>query len=445
MTDSRDTTSPPDGPAGPAAEPPLPPLAGVRVVDLTTFLSGPFCTQILGDLGADILKIESPGGDSSRAIPPHFLGPDSVYYLANNRNKRSVCLDLKSPRGLDLVRRLISLSDVVVENYRPGVCERLGLDVPAIRRAQPGLVWASISGFGQYGPRHEQPAYDMIVQALSGVMSLTGEPDGPSVRLGIPAGDLVAGMYTAIGIAAALVGREAKGEGKTLDVSMLDSQLTMLSYQAAYSIFSGTTPPRQGSSHDSIPTYRKFDGGDGREFVVTANTERMWRSMCEIVGHAELADDERFADGTRRLRNRESLWALLEAALSERPAAEWVELLVDGGVPAALIKTAPEALAEAAEGGRNMVVNLQAPDGRAVSVLGNPIIYSPAADVDARFPPVKGEHTEEVLVTELGLERAELDELRDEGVIAGPVGGADPGPEGAPGTGTAGGLRLHAN
>lgn len=394
-----------------------PPLAGVRVLDLTTFLSGPFCTQILGDLGADVLKVEGPDGDSSRAIPPHFLDSESVYYLANNRNKRSISLNIKTGAGLDLLMQLFARSDVVVENFRPGVCERLGIDIAAIRRDHPRLIWASISGFGQFGARRAQPAYDMIVQALSGVMSLTGEPGGPAVRLGIPAGDLVAGMYAAIGIAAALAGRAESGEGRTLDISMLDSQLTMLSYQGAYAMYSGVNPPRQGSAHDSIPTYRKFDGGDGREFVVTANTERMWKAMCEIVGRPEMATDERFADGALRLANRESLWALLESAFAERPAAAWVDLLMRGGVPAAMIKTVPEALAEAEEAERNMVLRLRADDGREVSVLGNPIVFSPPAPVNPAFPPRQGENTDEVLTTDLGLDPIQILKLREAGVL----------------------------
>jgi crotonobetainyl-CoA:carnitine CoA-transferase CaiB-like acyl-CoA transferase len=284
--------------AVPAADARPAPLNGVRVVDLTTFLSGPFCTQILADLGAEIIKVEPFGGDSSRAIPPHFVGDDSAYYLGNNRSKRSIALDLKSPEGLRIARDLIARSDVVVENFRPGVCERLGLDVDALRAERPDLVWASISGFGQTGPWRDRPAYDMIVQALSGVMSLTGEVGRAPVRAGVPIGDLVAGLYAAIGVLAGLAerGRGVAG-GRTIDVSMLDCQLAMLSYQAVYAMHSGTTPAPQGRAHDSIPTYRAFTAGDGRALVVTANTERMWAGLCHVLGLSHLVDEPRFADG----------------------------------------------------------------------------------------------------------------------------------------------------
>jgi CoA:oxalate CoA-transferase len=264
-------------------QPEEPPLTGITVVDFTTFLSGPFCCQILGDLGARVIKVEPPAGDLTRSIPPHFVGPDSAYYLSTNRNKESVVIDLKNSAGRALARQLIEHGDVVVENYRPGVAARLGLDPRQLHEEHPQLIWASISGFGQTGPDRDRPAYDMIVQALSGAMSLTGEPGRPAVRLGLPVGDLVAGMYAALGIIAALFDRTRTGKGRLLDVAMLDSLLSMLSYQGVYTTVSGIAPQPQGARHDSIPTYRTFTGGDGREFAVTANTERMWRTLCSVA------------------------------------------------------------------------------------------------------------------------------------------------------------------
>jgi crotonobetainyl-CoA:carnitine CoA-transferase CaiB-like acyl-CoA transferase len=264
-----------------------PPLEGVRVIDLTTFLSGPSATQLLGDLGADIIKVESLDGDSSRAIiGPTVLG-DSAYFLANNRNKRSIAIDLKSPRGLGVLKRLIAGADVVVENFRPGVTTRLGFDAETVVSTQPAIVWASISGFGQDGPLRDRPAYDMVVQALSGVMSLNGHPGSPAARLGIPVGDVVAGLYAVIGILAALQARHETGRGRIIDVSMLRGQLAMLSYQALYTHLDGVAPGPQGAGHDSIATYRTFKGGDGREFVVTANTPRMWEGLCRVLGVGE--------------------------------------------------------------------------------------------------------------------------------------------------------------
>lgn len=393
------------------------PLSGYRILDLTTFLSGPFCTQVLADLGADVVKVEAPSGDSSRAIPPHFVGEDSAYYLANNRNKRSMAIDIKSSDGLKLVRRLIGEVDVVVENFRPGVPARLGLDIKQICAEQPRLIWASISGFGQTGAMRGKPAYDMIVQALSGVMSLTGEPDRPSVRLGIPAGDTVAGLYTAIAINAALADRERSGSGRVIDVSMLDCQLAMLSYQSAYALIAGVTPQHQGARHDSIPTYRSFVAKDSRELVITANTERMWQGLCEGIGRPELAKDPRFSSDQKRLANRDTLWQILEPAFRGHTAAEWVETLSVRGVPVALIKTVPEALNDARESGRNMILPMQDEEGHSIEVVGNPVKFNGADNEAARYPPTLGQDAAEVLEDWLGIHAAEVEEMHKRGVL----------------------------
>lgn len=393
------------------------PLAGYRILDLTTFLSGPFCTQILADLGAEVVKLEAPEGDSSRHIPPHFVAGESAYYLGINRNKRSVAVDLKKPDGLALAKELIAVADVVVENYRPGVPARIGLDIDALRAAHPKLVWASISGFGQTGPWKDQPAYDMIVQALSGVMSLTGEIGRPAVRLGIPAGDMVAGMYASIAINAALADRERTGQGRVIDVSMLDCQLAMLSYQSTYALIAGTTPQPQGARHDSIPTYRSFTGGDGRELVITANTERMWKGLCVALDVQPLIDDPRFANGGLRLQNREALWPLLEAAFLRKSAADWIQPLQEQGVPVALIKNVPEALADARESGRGMVLPLASDAGEHIEVVGNPIKFPEGKAPASTYPPILGEHAEAVLGSWLGIPGAQVSEMMQSNVL----------------------------
>lgn len=392
------------------------PLAGVRVLDLTTFLSGPFATQLLSDLGAEVIKVEPPDGDSSRHIPPHFIDGDSAYYLANNRGKRSVCVDLKQPGGVDLVRRMVRQADVVVENYRPGVAVKLGLNPAEATHNNPQLIWASISGFGQSGQWRDRPAYDMIVQALSGAMSLTGEPGRPAVRLGIPAGDIVAGMYAVIGLLAALAEVRAGGRGRIVDVSMLDSMLTMLSYQAAYTMYSGQTPEPQGAKHDSIPTYRSFTGADGRELVVTANTERMWRGLCAALDLDGLVADERFDNARSRLTNKHELWALLEKRFASAPADVWVERLVEHQVPGALIKTVPEALLDARSSGREMVLMMEDPERGKFDSIASPIKFVGAPSVKTRFPPRIGADTDRVL-RELGVSELELIALREDGTI----------------------------
>src|SRR5712671_3891100 len=269
-------------------------LQGLIVLDMTQVLSGPYCTQVLGDLGAEVIKLEAPQGDLARAMQPHFVGPDSVYFVSLNRNKRSVVVDLKTPEGVELVRRLAAACDVVVENNRPGVLARLGLRADELRKDNSRLIWCAISGFGQDGPYRDKPAYDMIVQALAGGMSLTGEPGGRPVRAGIPIGDIAAGMYAAIAILAALNRRHASGQGETIDISMLDCHAAMLTYQAAYFLHAGQAPGRQGSGHDSIPVYRVFTGGDGNDFVVCAITEANWLALCRVLDK-RLDADPRFA------------------------------------------------------------------------------------------------------------------------------------------------------
>lgn len=389
-------------------DPPGPPLAGLRVLDLTTFLSGPYATQILADLGADVVKVEPPTGDSSRAIPPHFIDGESAYFLSVNRNKRSVVADLKTSEGRRLLGELADVADIVIENYRPGVLDRLGLRYDDLAARHPTVVWCSISGFGQDGPYRERPAYDMVVQALSGGMSLTGLPDGPPVRSGIPIGDLSAGMYAVIGILAALRQRAVTGLGRRLDISMLDCQISMLSYQGVYHLLAGTMPGRQGRAHDSIPTYRAFTAGDGVDLMVTANTEGMWRGLCDVVGRPELTTDPRFADGARRQANRAALAPLLEEAFAARSAADWLSLLHAAEVPAAPVNTVAAALADPQVSHRHMVVEAatgdpDSADRRRLRLLGNPVKFADGGtDTGFRRPPLLGEHGAEVVRDWLG-------------------------------------------
>ena len=396
------------------------PLAGVRVLDLTQFLAGPFATQILGDLGAEVIKLEAPSGDWSRSLPPHFIGPDSAYYLSVNRNKKSVVADMKSADGLALVKRLAGASDIVMENFRPGVLDRLGLVYGDLAAENEGLIWCSISGFGQNGPDRDRPAYDMIVQALSGGMSMTGEPGEPAVRAGIPIGDLCAGMYGAIGVLAALEARRRTGKGRLVDVAMLDCQVAMLCYQAAYFLHSGSEPGRQGRGHASIPTYRSFDAGNDTELVITANTERMWRALCGVLQRAELADDPRFATNDDRYANRFELWPLLEAAFREKDADAWVPLLLEAGIPVGRVNTLEAALSNPQVVHRDMVLALTARDGRGVRVAGNPIKFANDEPSPAGFPPLLGENTRDVLADVLGLDEEEIAAALAAGIVGEP-------------------------
>lgn len=396
------------------------PLTGVTILDLTQFLSGPFGTQILGDLGAEVLKVEPPQGDVSRTVPPHFIAGDSAYYLSTNRNKKSLVIDARQPEGLDLIKKIASTADVLIENYRPGVAGRLGIDYDELRKTNPRLIWCSISGFGQDGPYRYRPAYDMIVQAISGGMSMTGERGGPPVRTGVPLGDLAAGMYGVIGILAALHRRGETGEGEHIDISMLDCQIAMLSYQASYYLHSGNVPGRQGRGHDAIPTYRCFTCGDGVDVAVTANSECMWQALCAVLGHAALATDERFVNLAARLSNRVELEPLLEELFLAQPAAEWATRLEAAGIPAALVNTVDVALADPQVLHREMVVQLEGSQpGQQARVAGNPIKYRHAGREPRVYPPGRGGDTREILLR-MGLDAAAIDTLKSKGVVASP-------------------------
>jgi crotonobetainyl-CoA:carnitine CoA-transferase CaiB-like acyl-CoA transferase len=389
----------------------------VTVLDFTQFLAGPFVTQLLADLGATVIKVESSAGDMTRGVAPHFVGPNSAYFWSLNRGKQSIVLDLKDPRGRELCLRLVERADIVFENFRPGVMERLGLAYETLRETNPGIVHCAISGFGQTGPLRDRPAYDAIVQAMSGTMSLTGEPDRAPVIIGPPVGDITAGLYATIAALAALNERDRTGQGRYIDVAMLDSQLALLSYHAVYHLVSGIVPVAQGRRHVSIPTYRSYECGDGVDIFVTANTERMWGQLCEVLGVPELTEDPRFAINADRLEHREALWEVLEERFRTRPAADWARDLMAAGVPASVINTLDRAFAEPQVEARNMIIDVADSLGNTAPAVGNPIKLSDAADAGTPKIPQLGEDTEVLLGDLLGLDPDAIDALAADGVI----------------------------
>lgn len=394
-----------------------PALSDVRILDLTQVLSGPFCTQMLSDMGAEVIKVEGPQGDVARHMPPDYVGDDSVYYLSINRNKRSIVVDMKTPDGIALVRRLVFASDVVIENFRPGVCKRLGLSVDELRAEKPGLIWCSISGFGQDGPYRDKPAYDLIVQALSGGMSLTGSRDGVSVRAGIPIADLAAGMYASTAILAALHRRDKTGRGDTIDISMLDCQAAMLCYQAAFHLHSGRIPGRQGREHDAIVTYGTFSAKDGVDVVIAAVTDRMWATLCDILGCQELTTDKRFLTTDDRNTHRKALVPLLQQRFLTRNADEWMVLFDRDGVPAGVVNTLDRVVSDPQITHRGMVMELVSDDGRRARVVGDPIFFQEAPRPTPHFPPAAGEDTFAVLSDVLGLREEEIEVMLKSGAV----------------------------
>ncbi|MBA3416527.1 MAG: CoA transferase, partial [Chloroflexia bacterium] len=314
------------------------PLAGIRVVDLTRVMTGPYCTMMLGDLGADVVKVELPGrGDDTRHWGPPFVGGESVYFMTVNRNKRSIALDLKHDEGKTALWRLLAGADVLVENFSPGTLARLGFGAEAVRARQPRLVYAAISGFGQSGPDHARVAYDLIVQGMSGMMSVTGHPDGPPTRLGVPIADIGAGMFAAYAIAAALYRRERTGQGCTVDTSMLGGQVALLTYQAGGFLATGEPPGRLGNAHPMIAPYDTFACADGYVNIAVGN-DAMWRRFCAAVERPDLAVDETFAANAGRVTNKPALYAALEPTLRALPRDEIVRRLDAAAVPCGPIR-----------------------------------------------------------------------------------------------------------
>ncbi len=392
-------------------------LQGLVVLDLTNFLAGPYATLIMGDLGANIIKIESMDGDDSRKVPPHSYKKEGAYHLATNRNKKSIVLNLKTSKGWEIFLEMVKKADIVIDNFRVGVIERLQIDYEHLKEVNPRIICCSISGFGKNGPYKDRPAYDMIVQALSGGMSMTGEEGGRPVRSGIPIGDLCAGMFAVIAILSCVHERSISGKGQEIDVSMLDSQISMLCYQAIYYLLAGVVAGPQGAGHVSIPTYRSFPTKNGIDILITANTEKMWQSLCSVLDMEELINDPLFETNKDRLQNKEKLIPLLEERFSYKTCEEWMELLVKGGVPAAPVNTIDKALADPQVLARNMVVDVEHSLGGKIKLLGNPIKLKRTPAETFISPPLHGQHTHEVLRDFLKLDDHKIIALEEEGVV----------------------------
>ncbi|MBI2197669.1 MAG: CoA transferase [Candidatus Rokubacteria bacterium] len=393
-----------------------PPLAGIRVVDLTRVLAGPFCSMALADMGAEVIKVEEPGkGDDTRGWPP-FAGGEATYFMAVNRGKKSLTLNLKAPEGQDILRRLIRRADVLIENFRPGTMERLGFGWERMRVESPRLIYCSISGFGESGPEASRPGYDLIVQGESGIMDLTGFPDGPPVKVGNSIADLVSGMAAAQGIALALLARERGGRGQKVEIGMLDVMASLLTYQAGLYWNAGGRPARRGNQHPSIVPYEVFQAQDAYLTLGVANNS-LWERCCGALGRPDLAKDPRFDTEARRVQNRDALIPLLNAELGTRPAAEWLERLDRAGVPAGRIKSVGEVCESPHLKARGMTVTLAHPKAGPITVMGVPIRLRGTPGAASAPPPLLGQHTEEILTRLLRMPRARVERLRAAGAI----------------------------
>jgi formyl-CoA transferase/CoA:oxalate CoA-transferase len=392
------------------------PLSGVRVVDLTRILAGPYCTQALADAGAEVVKVEEPGkGDDTRGWGPPFVAGESAYFLSVNRGKRGITLDLKQPRGRELLWRMLAGADVLVENFRPGALERLGFSWRALRERCPRLVYASISGYGADGPWGGRPGYDAVVQGEGGLMSVTGLPDGPPLKVGASLADVLAGMTACQGILLALLRRQATGEGGRVEVSLLESLLPTLAYHATSYLLAGQTPARLGNRHPNLAPYETFAVRDGY-LIVGVGSEALWRAFCEALGRPELAADPRFASNALRVTNYDALSGVLAPLFAERSAADWLSAFEARGVPCGRVRSVAEALEGPQVAARGLLLDLVHPRLGRGRFVGNPIHLDGAARGSPRPPPLLGQHTDEVL-GELGLGAEEVGALRRDGVV----------------------------
>ncbi len=402
------------------------PLHGIRVFDLARILAGPTCTQLLGDLGADVIKIERPGqGDDTRKWGPPYVrdkdGRDtaeSAYYLSSNRNKRSLAIDISKPEGQALARRLIARCDIMVENFKVGDMARYGLSYPDLKAENPRLIYCSITGFGQTGPYAPRAGYDMLAQGLGGIMSVTGEPDRPPMKVGVGIADIMCGMYATAAILAALHHRDLTGEGQYIDLALLDTQVAWLANVGLNYLTSGRVPQRVGNEHPNIVPYNVMAAADGHVILAVGN-DSQYAKFCDFAGAPALARDPRFVTNEQRVHNRRELYALLEPILRGRPQKEWVEGLAALGVPCSPVNTIDQVFADPQIRAREMQISMPHPlAGKGdVDLIGNPIRFSATPVAYDRAPPYLGQHTEEVLAELLGLDAAGIAELRRTGVV----------------------------
>ncbi len=392
-------------------------LAGLRIVDFSRVLAGPYCTMLLADFGAHVIKVESLSGDDTRQWGPPWLDGESAYYLSANRNKRSLALDLKHPKGQEIARRLANQADVLVENFKVGGMKKFGLDYESLSQTNPGLIYCSITGYGQDGPNAALAGYDFIIQAEGGLMSITGPEEGPPYKVGVAIADVTAGMYASHAILAALHHREKTGQGQYIDVALFDAQLGWLVNVAQNYLVSGKAPRRYGNAHANIVPYEVFQTADGYLALGVGN-DRQYKLLCDLANRPDLWDDERFQTNPGRVTHRRELIPLWQAVFRSRPTAAWIADLRELGIPAGPINDIPSALSHPQTEARQMVQEVKRADGSPVKLVGPVAKLSRTPARIASPPPRLGEHTREILQEELGFSAQEVEALLEEKVIA---------------------------
>jgi crotonobetainyl-CoA:carnitine CoA-transferase CaiB-like acyl-CoA transferase len=391
------------------------PLSGVTVVDLSRILAGPYCTMMLGDLGAEVLKVEPPTGDDSRGWGPPFAGGESTYFLAVNRNKRSICINLKTDGGQEVLRRLLDDADVLVENFRPQTLERLGFGYERLKESHPSLIYCSISGYGHSGPLRERPGYDAVMQGEAGWMHLTGDPDGPPLKVGASLADVLTGMMAAQGIVSALYERTRNGRGQKIDVAMYDSVMATLCYQAQAYLVTGEEPHRLGNRHPSLAPYETFETADSYLILAVGN-DVLWQRFCQAVEAPHL-DQQRFKTNADRVRNYTALRGQLDALFKTAPTSSWLERLGSAGIPVGRVRSVAEVFENPQVVARRMLMEASHPAVGRLKLTGNPIKMSGAEEQTPLPPPLLGQHTEEILRKKLALDSQSIEALQKEGAI----------------------------
>lgn len=391
-------------------------LEGIKVLDLSRALAGPYCTMMLADMGAEVIKLEMPGrGDDSRSWGPPFVEGESAYFMSINRNKKSITLNMKSDKSTGIIHKLIKQSDVLVENFRPGAMERLGLGYEQVKAMNPRIIYCSISGFGQDGPYRMLPGFDQVLQGMGGLMSITGELGGPPIKVGVAIADISGGMFASNGILIALYNREKTGKGQMVDVSLLDSQIAWLTYRAGAYFASGEVPQPMGSGHPVIVPYQAFKSKDVFVNIAVGN-DQLWERFCKAVGLENVMNDPKFATNAKRVENREEIVKIISDLIVTKDGEEWLKILTDAGVPCGPIYTVDKIFADPQVLHREMVKELDHPKAGKIKVTGIPIKLSDTPGEVETAPPVLGQHTQEVL-TELGYSDKDLEKLKQEKVI----------------------------
>ena len=392
------------------------PLQGIRVLDLSRVLAGPYCTMVLGDLGADVIKVEPPEGDETRSWGPPFAGGESAYYLCVNRNKRGMTINLKTGEGREIIRELARQSDVLVENFRPGTLTRFSLDFESVSAFNPNLIYCSITGFGQTGPLHDRPGYDFMIQAMGGIMSITGEPDGEPMKVGVAVADLFAGQNAVIAILAALQARTLTGKGQHLDISLFDSELGWLANVASNYLISGNPPKRYGNAHANIVPYQSFQASGGW-FVLAVGNDKQFARLCDVIQKPDLANDPRFMSNASRVENRIELINLLQPIFLTRTVGEWLGKIEQAEIPCGPINTLDRTFSMPQVQAREMLIEMDHPTIGKLPLVGSPLKLSDTK-VEYRIPPPRlGEHTDEILESMLGYSAEKIKSLREQKAI----------------------------